>query len=111
MELRDCQTRGDRIAAFLEADGEIVFEDLQDLAEGAFAIAGKVALPCSRAARYGVSEESPILDIPIALDGEQIGYLCLSSRLKDAGVQLAAITEVQRHALLRLASPSDFEQG
>src|SRR5690606_40112766 len=79
MELRDCQTRGDRIAAFLEADGEIVFEDLQDLAEGAFAIAGKVALPCSRAARYGVSEESPILDIPIALDGEQIGYLCLRS--------------------------------
>lgn len=111
MELRDCLEREDRIAAFIEADGSISFEDLDGLLEGAFSIEGKVAIPCSRAAWYGIRDGSPILDIPIELDGLQIGFLCLCSKLRDARVEFAAITEFQRHALVRLASPIDFDQG
>lgn len=114
MNVTECLERQEELARFLELDTPISIEDLSWLEEGIYAVAGKVVLPCLPAARFGSpggDRDNPILDIPIELEGEQVGLLCLSSRLKDLGVDASAVTDAQKQAILRLASSVDFDAG
>lgn len=111
MDHQECLLRQNELARFLESQAPVSIKGLSFLGDGLYAVADKVTIPCIPTAQFEIDCSSPILDIPIVLEDEQIGSLCLSSQLRSSSTTLAAITDVQKHAVVRLASSDDFDRG
>ena len=114
MNRDECLERLDLLSNFMEMDSPPTVENVEVLGAGLYAVYGKVALPCLPTGRFGmdgIESEGVILDIPIDLEGETIGHLCLSSKLDQSGIDISAVTDAQKHAIVKLSSASDFDTG
>lgn len=113
MNAAECLEREHNLAEFLEASLPLRLVGLEGLGAEVFSIEGYVVFPCMPAGRFGFLKETignnPILDIPIMLDGQEIGFFCLSSKLSGAGVEPHTATDIQKHALIKLITADDFD--
>lgn len=112
MDASECIRRKAEIAGFLEIDDELVAVSPVDCHSHLYSIAGRISIPCLPSGGYGLQQDEnrkqPALEIPIRLDGTEIGSLCLSSRLLESGIKPDSASDNIKHSLLRLCSEDEL---
>jgi hypothetical protein len=113
MDAPECIERRSELRRFLEnEDAEVA--PLDQHGQGLYSVAGRVAIPCTRAGRYEAGETDDghfITDIPILIEGLSVGFLCLTSKIRGTGTPIDSATDVQKTAFIKFSTSEEFDAG